>query len=103
MNRLTIIGNLTRDPQSYTTASGTNFCTFAVAVNKRVGTEEKTDFFDVTAWKGLADICAKYLSKGKKVAVVGTVSLHSWEQNGEKRSVMDINAEEVEFLSPRGT
>lgn len=103
MNKLTIIGNLTRDPELRTTTSGVNVCSFTVAVNKRNKREgeEEADFFRVTAWRGLADICAKYLGKGRKVAVVGSVSINQWEKNGKHGASLEVNADDVEFLSQR--
>jgi single-strand DNA-binding protein len=104
MNKLTIIGNLTKDPEKRTTTSGVNVCSFSVAVNKpkRDGQDQGADFFRVTAWRGLADICAKYLAKGRKVAVVGSVSLHTYQSNGETKASMEVNADDVEFLTPKG-
>ena len=103
MNKLTIIGNLTRDPELRTTTSGVNVCSFTVAVNKRNKREgeEEADFFRVSAWRGLADICAKYLGKGRKVAVVGSVSINQWEKNGKHGASLEVNADDVEFLSQR--
>ena len=104
MNKLTIIGNLTKDPEKRTTTSGVNVCSFTVAVNrpKRDGQDQGADFFRVTAWRGLADICAKYLAKGRKVAVVGSVSQHTYQSNGETKASLEVNADDVEFLTPKG-
>lgn len=104
MNKLTIIGNLTRDPELRTTTGGVNVCSFTVAVNRRNRQEgqPEADFFRVTAWRGLADICGKYLAKGRKVAVVGSVSLHTYQSNGETKASLEVTADDVEFLSPRG-
>ena len=108
MNKLTIIGNLTRDPELRTTASGVNVCSFTVAVNRRNRREDQNgqpeaDFFRVTAWRQLADICSKYLAKGRKVAVVGSVSVHTYTGNdGTTRATLEVNADDVEFLSPKG-
>lgn len=100
MNKLTIIGNLTRDPELRTTQNGKNVCTFTVAVNRRKGDE--ADFFRVTAWDQLGDNCQRYLAKGRKVAVVGSVSVNSYTtQNGENRASLEVTARDVEFLSPR--
>jgi single-strand DNA-binding protein len=100
MNQLTIIGNLTRDPESRSTQSGKQVCTFTIAVTRR-NDKEKSDFFRVSAWGELGNNCAKYLSKGKKVCVVGSVSVSTYTtQNGETRANMDVFAEKVEFLSP---
>ena len=100
INCLMIIGNLTKDPESRITQSGINVCSFTVAVNRR--REEGTDYFRVTAWRQLAENCAKYLSKGKKVAVVGKVRCVTYTgQDGQVRASMEMNADEVEFLSPK--
>ena len=100
MNQLIIIGNLTRDPESRSTQSGKQVCTFSIAVTRR-NDREKSDFFRVSAWGELGNNCAKYLSKGKKVCVIGQVSVSTYTtQNGETRANMEVFAEKVEFLSP---
>ena len=104
MNKLIIVGNLTKDPDLRTTASGVNVCSFTVAVNRRKkeNQEQEADFFRVTAWRQLADICAKFLQKGKKVAVTGSVSVSTYTgSDGFTRASLDVTADDVEFLSPR--
>ena len=103
MNKLTIIGNLTADPELRTIPSGVNVCTFTVAVNRRSGKDDKqTDFFRVAAWRQLGELCSKYLSKGRKVCVVGEVSARAYEgKDGSLRASLEVTADEVEFLSPR--
>jgi len=104
MNKLTIIGNLTKDPELRTTTSGKNVCTFSVAVNKRKKTqcEQEADFFRVSAWDQLGENCQKYLVKGKKVAVVGSVSVHAFSNSkNEPSATMEVLAQEVEFLTSR--
>ena len=99
MNKTTIIGNLCRDPELRTTPQGINVCDFTVAVNGRKQGDDAT-YFRVTVWRGLADICAKYLAKGRKVCVVGPVSARSYQaQNGDTRVTLEVTAEDVEFLS----
>jgi single-strand DNA-binding protein len=104
MNKLHIIGNLTRDPETRTVSSGSTVCSFTVAVNrrnKRDGQPE-ADFFRVSAWNKLGDVCQRYLAKGRKAAVVGSVSVSSYEgKDGGMRFSLDVFAEDVEFLSPR--
>lgn len=101
MNKITIIGNLTRDPEVRTTQTGINVCSFSVAVNRK-GRSEGTDYFRVTCWRGLADIAGKYLSKGKKVAVIGQVTIGSYkDRNGEMHHSMEVTADDIELLSPR--
>ena len=99
MNHLTIIGNLTRDPETRTTQSGKTVCTFTVAVNRR-SQQDAADFFRVSAWNQLGETCQKYLAKGRKVAVTGSVSANSYTtQNGENRASLEVFAQDVEFLS----
>ena len=106
MNKLTIIGNLTRDPELRTTTSGVSVCTFTVAVNRRKTANNQNpeaDFFRVSAWRELGENCAKWLIKGKKVAVVGPVSVSTYTGNdGKTYANMEITAQDVEFLSPAG-
>lgn len=102
MNKLTIIGNLTRDPELRTTPSGVNVCSFTVAVNRRNSRdgEPQADYFEVTAWRERGEICAKYLAKGRKVCVIGAVSVTTYTGNdGTTRAKMRVTADEVEFLS----
>lgn len=104
MNKLYIIGNVTKDPELRTTTTGKNVCTFTVAANrrKRVQGQQDADFFKVSAWDDLGDNCAKYITKGKKVCVIGSVSVHPFlTQKGEAAANMEVTAQEVEFLSPR--
>ena len=102
MNQLNIIGGLTRDPESRTTQSGKQVCTFTVGVNRR-NDREKSDFFRVNAWGELGNNCARYLSKGKKVYVSGPVQCRTYTgQDGQTRASMEVTANEVEFLSPAG-
>ena len=105
MNKLTIIGNLTKDPELRTTPSGINVCSFTVAVNRRVKPDEdpQADFFNVTAWRALGENCSKYLAKGRKVCIVGPVSIRTYSrQDGSTGASMDVTADDVEFLSPKG-
>ena len=102
MNRLTIIGNLTNDPELRTTQAGDSVCTFTVAVNrpKKNGQDNGADFFRVTAWRALGENCKKYLLKGKKVEVVGSVSLNTYtKNNGDAGASLEVTATDVEFLS----
>jgi single-strand DNA-binding protein len=105
MNKLTIIGNLTRDPESRTTAGGSTVCSFSVAVNRRRtqnSNQPEADFFRVSAWNALGENCQRYLAKGRKVAVVGRVSVSTYQgQDGTTRASLDVMAEDVEFLSSR--
>ena len=107
MNKVILIGNLTRDPELTETPSGVAVCRFAIAVSRDYanadGTRE-TDFFNITVWRGRAENCGKYLKKGNKVAVVGSLQTRSYEdKDGIKRNVTDIVANEVEFLTPKNS
>ena len=97
-----IIGNLTRDPEMRTTPSGVAVCTFTVAVNGRK--PEDTQYFRITTWRQLAENCQRFLAKGRKVAVVGAVSLNTYTaKDGTTKASLEVNADEVEFLSSRDT
>ena len=105
MNRVFLIGNLTRDPELTETASGVKICRFSIAVNRTYTAgdgERKTDFFNCVAWRGLGETVAKFTRKGTKVAVVGSIELRNYEdREGVKRTGVDIVAQDVEFLTPR--
>lgn len=101
MNKLTIIGNLTRAPESRVTTTGKKVCSFTVAVNRR-GQQEGADYFRVSAWDRLADNCQNYLDKGRKVCVVGPVSVSTYTaSDGSTRANLEVTAQDVEFLSAR--
>lgn len=105
MNKVYLIGNLTRDPELTTTTSGISVCRMSIAVSRRFSNAEggrETDFFNVTAWRGTADNCAKFLKKGNKVAVSGSIQTRNYEKaDGTKGFSVDIIADEVEFLSSK--
>ena len=102
MNKVILVGNLTKNPELMTTNSGINFCRFTLAVQRKFANEEgerEADFINIITWRGQADNCHKYLKKGNKVAVVGSIQNRSYDaQDGSKRYATDIVAEEVEFL-----
>lgn len=105
MNKAFLIGNLTKDPESRTTQSGVSLCNFTIAVNRRMGAsagQPEAEFVRVTAWRQLGEICLRYLSKGKKVAVLGSVTAGAYIDNdGKARANLLLTADDVEFLSPR--
>ena len=107
MNKVFLIGNLTRDPELTETSGGVSVCHFAIAVNRSYTSSDgdrQTDFFNVTAWRGLAENVARYCSKGVKVAVSGSVQIRNYEGNdGVKRTAVDVIAQEVEFLTPHSS
>ena len=107
MNKVFIVGNLTRDPELRSTRDGISVCSFTVAVNRRQRNAEagqpEADFFRVTAWRQLGENCAKYLAKGRKVSVTGSVSASAYTaQDGSARASLEVTADDVEFLTPRG-
>ena len=105
MNSLHIIGNLTRDPETRTTPSGSTVCSFTVAVNRRkkVQGQPEADFFRVSAWNQLGENCQKYLAKGRKVSVVGSVAAYAYSmQDGKPGASLEVVANDVEFLSSKG-
>ena len=97
---------MTRDPELRTTQAGVAVCTFTVAVNRRQrGAEagqQEADFFRVTTWRQMAENCNRFLAKGRKVGVTGTLTLESYQdKNGLPRNSLEVMADEVEFLTPR--
>ena len=105
MNRVYLIGNLTRDPELATTTSGVSVCRFSLAVQRRFSNaegEREADFFNVVVWRAQGENCHKYLKKGSKCAVIGTLQNRSYDANdGTKRNITEIVADEVEFLSAK--
>lgn len=106
MNKHIIIGNLTKDVELRSTTSGTSVASFTVATTRRrtnADGEKVADFHRVIVWGQLADICGRYLSKGKKVGVVGELQHRSYEgKDGEKKFIVETVADQVEFLTPKG-
>ncbi len=105
MNKVFLIGNLTRDPEVSETNSGVSVCHFSIAVNRSYSSsdgERQTDFFNVTAWRGLADTIGKYTKKGNKVAVSGSIQMRTYDDNqGVRRTAVDIIAQDIEFLTSK--
>ena len=106
MNKVMLIGNLTRDPELSQTSGGIPFCRMSIAVNRtfvNADGERQADFFNIVTWRGLAENCHKYLKKGSKVGVCGSLQTRSYEQDGIKKYATDVVAEDVEFLSPKSS
>jgi single-strand DNA-binding protein len=107
INRVVLVGNLTRDPELRHTPSGTPVCSLRVAVNTRRKDEtgqwtDKPNYFDVTVWGQQGENCAQYLSKGRPAAIDGRLEWREWEaQDGSKRQAVEIVAESVQFLGGR--
>lgn len=107
MNKAIIIGNLTREPEKRGTPSGVSVCTFTVAVNRRFANQQgqrEADYIPVVTWRGLADNCGAYLHKGSKVGVCGEIRTRTYDaQDGSKRYVTEVVADEVQFLDSRSS
>ena len=104
LNKVIMGGRITSDPELKTTQSGISVTQFNLAVNRKVkqGEEQKTDFFNVTAWRQTAEFIARYFNKGSSICIVGSLQNNSWtDQNGQKRYKMDILADEVMFVDSR--
>lgn len=106
MNKAILIGNLTRDPEMRTTGSGISVCTFTLAVNRRFTNSDgvrEADFINIVTWRQTAELCARYLTKGRKCAVIGSIQSRSYDaQDGTKRYVTEVVADEVEFIGTSG-
>jgi single-strand DNA-binding protein len=105
MNKVVLIGNLTRDPELTTTSNGIDVCRFSLAVQRRYENSEgerDADFINIVVWRGQAENCHKYLKKGSKCCVVGSLQTRTYDaQDGSRRHATEVVAEEVEFLSTK--
>lgn len=107
LNQVIIMGNLTRDPELRQTPNGQSVCSFSLALNRSYKDQsgewqEATDYIDVVAWATLAERIAQYLTKGRRALVQGRLQSRSWEQDGNKRSKVEVLASDVTFLDGRG-
>jgi single-strand DNA-binding protein len=106
INRVVLVGNLTRDPELRHTPSGMSVCSLRIAVNSRRKDEsgqwvEKPNYFSITVWGNQGESCAQYLSKGRPVAVDGRLDWREYEKDGVKREAIEIVADSVQFLGSR--
>jgi single-strand DNA-binding protein len=106
-NQVVLMGNLTRDPELRNTPNGQSVCSFSLALNRSYkgadgNWQEATDYVDVTAWGALGERVAQYVTKGRPVLVSGRLQSRSWEQEGQKRSKVEVVAGDVTFLGGRG-
>ncbi len=106
-NQVILMGNLTRDPELRTTPNGTSVCSFSLALNRSYkgsdgNWQEATDFIDIVAWGPLGERVAQYLTKGRAALVNGRMQSRSWEQDGQKRSKVEVVAQDVTFLGGPG-
>ena len=106
MNKVILVGNLTRDPELIQTNNGISLCRFTLAVQRRFTSgdgEREADFINIVVWRGQADNCYKYLKKGSKAGVVGTLQTRAYDGNdGTRKYATEVVAEEVEFLASKG-
>lgn len=107
VNQVILMGNLTRDPELRQIPSGQSVCSFSLALNRAYKDQsgewqEATDFIDCTAWGPLGERVAQYLTKGRRALVQGRLQSRSWEQEGQKRSKVEVLASDVTFLDGRG-
>lgn len=106
-NQVILMGNLTRDPELRQTPSGQNVCSFSLALNRSYkgadgNWQEATDYIDIVAWGPLGERVAQYLSKGRPCLVNGRLQSSSWEKDGQKRTKIEVNAQDVTFLGGGG-
>ncbi len=106
-NQVILMGNLTRDPELRQTPNGSSVCSFSLALNRSFkgsdgNWQEATDYIDVVAWGPLGERVAQYLSKGRPCLINGRLQSRSWEQDGQKRSKVEVNAQDVTFLGGPG-
>lgn len=106
VNQVTLMGNLTRDPELRNTPSGQSVCSFSLALNRAYKDQsgewkEATDYIDVVAWGPLGERVAQYLAKGRRCLVQGRLQSRSWEQDGQKRNKVEVLAQDVTFLDGR--
>jgi single-strand DNA-binding protein len=106
-NQVVLMGNLTRDPELRQIPSGQNVCSFSLALNRSYKGQdgewkEATDYVDIVAWGPLGERVAQYVTKGRPVLVSGRLQSRSWEKDGQKRSKLEVIAQDVTFLGSRG-
>lgn len=107
INQVILMGNLTRDPELRTTPGGNSVCSFGMAINRSYtgsdgNAQDAVDYFDITAWGKLGELVNQYLAKGRRCLIQGRLSYRSWEQDGQKRSKVEVIASDVTFLDGPG-
>ena len=106
MNKAILVGNLTRDPEMRSLPSGIAVCTFTIAVNRRYTNQQgvrEADFINIVTWRQTAELCGRYLTKGRKVGIIGSIQTRSYDaQDGTKKFVTEVVADEVEFIGSQG-
>lgn len=100
LNKVLIVGNLTHEPELRFTPTGTKIANLRIAINRRFKDKEETCFITVVAWNKLAEVCVNYLKKGHAILVEGRLTQRNWQaEDKTNRSVVEINAESIEFLT----
>lgn len=102
LNKVFLIGNLTRDPELRYTPSGTAVCDLGLAINEKFKDKETTVFVDVTLWGRTAEVADEYLSKGSPVLIEGRLRFDQWEKDGQKRSKLAVTGERMQMLGRKG-
>ncbi|HHX49733.1 MAG TPA: single-stranded DNA-binding protein [Clostridiales bacterium] len=105
MNKVVLIGNLAADPDFTVTTNNISVCRFSIAVQRRFSQADgqNVDFIPIVVWRKVAELCRDYLSKGKKVAISGSIQVRNWLNNeGQRVYTTEVIADEVEFLTPKG-
>lgn len=106
MNKVALVGRLTRDPELRTTANGVSVCTFTVAVNRRFRNaqgEYEADFISCVAWRQQAEFLAKYFAKGRMVGICGSIQTRNYEKDGQRVYVTEVSVDEVHFVDSKGS
>lgn len=106
MNKVLLIGNLTKDPELTTTSTGVSVARFSIAVQRRYANEDGTrdaDFLNCVAWRTIGENLFKYCKKGDKIAIWGSIQTRSYETNGVKKYATEVVADEIEFLNTKRT
>ena len=101
MNKVTLIGRLTKDPEIKLTSNQTQFCNFTIAVDRRFkdsNGQRQTDFINCVAWKQTAVFIQKYFKKGSRIGIAGSIQTRSYEKDGQKVFITEVLAEEAEFV-----
>lgn len=103
MNNVSITANLTKDVELRYTPQGTAVATLSLAINSGFGDKQETCFINATVWKTAAENAQKYLHKGSKIALTGSLKQRSWQdQQGNRKSIIEINAHMIDYLDPKG-
>jgi single-strand DNA-binding protein len=101
LNKVILMGRLTREPELKATQSGTSVCSFSVAVDNGYGENKKTSFINCVAWRGQAEFLSKYFTKGQMIALVGRIETRTWDDNGTTRYATEVIVNEVEFCGSK--